>query len=456
VENQLLLWLAVITLGVGFGFMLCSMLFRSERQNVYALGKSDGEKERAALEERIQQKDERIAELQKEKEAERDLAFRLREELAELRAGQTAMEKARETMLESFRAMANEALLSNNEKFLELARVSIERFQETGSKAMADVIKPVEEALQKVDTNLHTIEKERVAAYSGLSEQVNQLLQQGKELRGETAGLVRALRSPSVRGRWGEVQLRRVVELAGMVDHCDYEQQPQVTGEDGAQRPDLIVHLPNKRDIVVDAKVSLSAYLESLESPDEAARVEKLKAHAGQVRAHLQKLSNKAYWKQFETAPEFVVAFLPSETFFSAALEQDPELLEFGAENRVILATPTTLIALLKAVAYGWQQDKLASSAREISELGKTLYDRLITFTGHMEEIRKGLDRAVGSYNKAAGSLESRVLVSARRFKEMGASEAGELPAAEPVESVPRSLAALETAANGEPAVAGV
>ena len=441
----------MITLGVGFGFMLCSMLFRSERQNIYALGKSDGEKERAALQERLQQKDERIAELQKEKEGERELGFKLREELAELKASQTLGEKAREGMLENFRAMANEALLANNEKFLDLARVSLERFEATGSKAMVDVVKPIEEALQKVDSNIHTIEKDRVAAYAGLSEQVSQLMQQGKDLRGETAGLVRALRAPSARGRWGEVQLRRVVELAGMVDHCDYEQQAGASAEDGVQRPDLIVHLPNKRDIAVDAKVSFSAYLESLECVDEAARAEKLKVHAAQVREHLQKLANKSYWKQFATAPEFVVAFLPSETFFSAALEQDPELIEYGAENRVILSTPTTLIALLKAVAYGWQQDKLAASAREVSELGKTLYDRLVTFGGHMEEMRKGLDRAVGSYNKAAGSLEARVMVSARRFKEMGAAEAGEIPAVEPVESVPRSLVALETAANGEP-----
>ena len=372
-----------------------------------------------------------------------------------------------DSMLEAFRSVAAEALHANNEKFLDLARVALDRIQETSqpqtagySSAVNELIDPIRETLAKVDNNLGQMERERQNAFANLTDLVNNLIQQGRDLRQETTGLARALRPAHAHGRWGELQLRRVVELAGMLEHCDYEEQPAAESANAAHqvlRPEMVVHLPNRRDIVVDANVSLSAYLESLEAVDENARAEKLREHAASVRAHLQRLSGGAYWSQFASTPEFVVAFLPSETVFSAALEQDPALIEFGAENRVILATPTTLIALLKATAYGWQQQQLADNARAVSELGKALYDRLANFTGHMDDLRRNLERSVDSYNRGVASFESRVLVSARRFHELASLDAPEIPALDPVETLPRSLHALESATvSGAPRPASI
>lgn len=355
--------------------------------------------------------------------------------------------RASEELRNAFKAMASDALKSNNLSFLELAKASLERFQseakgdlEARQKAVADMVAPVRESLNKVDVQIQQIENARSEAYGELKTQVQSLITTQKELQSETGNLVRALRAPNVRGRWGEIQLRRVVEMAGMVSHCDFSEQLTVTTDSGRIRPDLIVHLPGGKNVVVDAKTPLQAYLDALETTDEETRKACLVNHSRQVREHLNTLGGKEYWEQFESTPEFVVMFLPGETFFSAALEQDPGLIELGVSKRVILASPTTLIALLKAVDYGWNQEKLARNAREISALGKELHDRLRGLAGHIASVGSGLDRAVESYNKAVGSLESRVLVSARKLAEKGATVTDDIPELEPIETTTRTL----------------
>nr|MBA2242414.1 DNA recombination protein RmuC [Chthoniobacterales bacterium] len=370
----------------------------------------------------------------------------------------SVLEEARTRFSDAFKALSAEALRYNNASFLELAKSTLEKTQE-GAKgdlakrqeAIDALVRPMRESLEKVDVKIHELEKARSGAYEALSTQVRSLAETQDYLRSETSNLVRALRSPIVRGRWGEIQLRRVVELAGMVEHCDFLEQTTVQTEEGRMRPDLIVHLPAGKTIVVDAKATLNAYLEALEASDDDARIGRLNQHATQVRNHIEKLSRKAYWEQFESAPDFVVLFLPGEVFFSAALERDPMLIEFGADKKIILATPTTLIALLRAVCFGWRQEKLAQNAREISQLGGELYKRFADLSVHLGRLGKSLNNSVEAYNKAAGNIEARVLVTARKFKELGAAPLGmEIEVLPQVEQIAREMQASELLAPPE------
>ena len=371
---------------------------------------------------------------------------------AELRRGvdeqRRLLQQAQSALTDAFRSLAADALSRNNDQFLALARENLAALEaralaalDSRQKGIEGVVVPVKESLQKMDEQLRAIEFSRGQAYAALSTQLQSLVQTQSALRSETANLVKALRAPAVRGRWGEIQLRRVVEIAGMLEHCDFLEQQSYEGPEGKLRPDLRVLLPGSRNVIVDAKAPLQAYLDSLEAATDEIRLARLNDHARQVREHMTRLAAKSYWDYLKPSPEFVVLFLPGETFFSAALEQDPSLIEQGVNRRVILATPTTLIALLRAVAYGWRQEQLAENAQRISELGKELYDRLASTAASIGSLGAALKNCVERYNRAVGSLESRVLPAARRFKELGVSAKEELIALEPLETIPRELA---------------
>ncbi len=413
--------------------------------------------------ERAQRAEALAEELRRQEEADHLELDRLRRELtdisraravAETQAAEAAkhveeqkalLAQARHELAESFQALSGEALKQNNEAFLNLAKTSFQTLHAEAKgdlaqrqQAIDELVKPLSETLHRYDEQLRQLEQSRQAAYGGLDQHLKSLADTQQRLQQETGNLVNALRAPAVRGRWGEITLKRVAELAGMVAHCDFLEQESVMGDDGRLRPDMIVQLPGGRQIVVDAKTVLAGYLEAYEATDDEHRVEGLRRHAAQVRLRINDLSVKAYWSQFHQAPEFVVLFLPGEQFLGAALEQDPRLIEDGFAQGVVLATPTTLMALLRAVAYGWRQERLTAHAEEAGRLGKDLYERMAILAEHLNDVGLSLGKSVLAYNKAVGSLETRILPAARRFKELGVSSEKEIPSLDPVEIVSR------------------
>ena len=396
------------------------------------------------------------AHAEKELQTMRDNYLSTRESLARLESQRSAelkaaaeklalLEEARTNLQDSFKALSSEALSKNNESFLNLAKATLEKYQdgarndlEKRQQAIDKTVEPVGEALKQFNDRVSKIEERRTETDASLREKLKQLAESQLQLSQTTRSLVQALRAPQVRGQWGELQLRRTVEMAGMINYCDFEEQSTIETDAGQrQRPDMLIRLPNERRVVVDSKVPLAAYLDALESDDPDTQTQRMQAHARHLREHIKNLSAKSYWTQFEDTPEFVVLFIPNEAIFSTALEQDPSLIELGVLNKVILATPTTLIALLKAIAYGWQQEAIAREAKQISALGKELYDRIGVIVGYLSRLGKTLGQTVDQYNKTVSSVETRLLSTARKFQSLESISADEEQEIKTVEKTP-------------------
>lgn len=357
------------------------------------------------------------------------------------------LEQAKEQLVQQFAQLSQSALEQNNRLFLDLAQQRLEVQQEQvkaelgrTQKQVLDTFETLKVTIDKLEDQSRAIELKRVEAYTSMGEQVKGLMETQINLQRETRNLTTALKMPSQRGRWGEIQLKRVVEMAGMLEYCDFREQVSVNIEDGRLRPDLVIQLPNAKQIVIDSKVALDAYLDVVQTDEESVRKKRLVDHAQHVRNHIKQLSAKSYWQQFDSTPEFVVMFLPGEPIFSAALEQDPQLIEFGSENRVLIATPITLIALLRAVSYGWRQERIAENAHQISIMARDLYSRINTFTEHFVKVGSQLDRSVKSYNEAVGSMERMVIPQIRKLKDQGVHVSQELPILEPIERMSREM----------------
>ena len=437
-------------IGLAVGAVLGWLLGKSQPDPI----RHELETELARTQERLSIRERRIEDLdviQNEYQQLRTSMAKIETQLTEERRAAdekiAMLQNMRESFHDSFKALSSEALKHSNASFLELATASLGKFQEGAKnefekkeKAIDEMVKPLRESLEKVDGKIELLEKSRGAAFASLSEQLKMMSESQLSLKNETSNLVKALRAPHTRGRWGEIQLRRVVEMAGMVEHCDFIEQDTFSVDERRLRPDLIVKLPNGRSIVVDSKTPLDAYLDACECADEEIRTVKLQDHARQVRTHLTQLGAKMYWEQFQPGPEFVVLFLPGEPIFGAALQYDPSLIEFGSERKVLMTTPTSLIGLLKVVAYGWRQEEIEEHAKKVSQLGAELYDRIRSMASHFLDMRKSIERTVETYNSAMGALERRVLVSARKFKEYSASTGTEIPAFDPIDKTARSI----------------
>lgn len=441
---------------------LTKVLEESERRANTAEGRASGlENTIAELRTQIDRASEDFEKLRAKLEAEQGARVKAETQLNEatkrLEEEKRLLEEAKNKLSDTFKALAGDTLESSIDAFLKLAKETFDKVLAEAKgdlgkreEAIQGLVKPLSDSLKQFEDHIRNIEKDRQEAYAGLTEQIRAMIATHQQLQKETGNLVTALRTPKVVGSWGQMTLRRVVELSGMSEHCDFTEEVSVTSEEGMLRPDLVVHLPADRVIVVDAKATFDAYREAIAADSEEQRSLALSRHASQIRSHMANLASKSYWQQFEKVPEFVVMFIPGESFFAAAVDVDRRLLEDGLEKRVIIATPTTLIALLRSVAYGWRQEQIAKSAQEISNLGRQLYERMRTLAEHLTDIGKGLEKANSAYNSAVGSLEARVLPAARRFKELGASAGADIPLIEPINIKARPISLLEVADETE------